>query len=275
MTTRWLLAACLPALLYAQDPKEIVRRAVKADLRNDEIARNYTYLQRQEQRTLDGSGRVKDTKIETWDITLLDGSPYRRLVSRDDKALPADDERKEEEKLRKSIDDRKKETESQRQKRLAEWDKRRQKSRDQYREVANAFNFRMAGEEHMNGADAWVIEGTPRPGFRASTSEGRALLPKVNCRLWIAKSDYSWVRVEVETLDTISLAFSMVRLAKGGRIVVDLTRVNDEVWLPKQATVKAGARILLVKSVRLEAQFDYRDYKKFQADSSITYQDPK
>jgi hypothetical protein len=42
------LIVCLPAILAAQDPREIVRRSVEIDRKNLEIARNYTYLQRQE-----------------------------------------------------------------------------------------------------------------------------------------------------------------------------------------------------------------------------------
>src|ERR1039457_345332 len=95
------IAACIPAILAAQDAKEIVRSAVQVNDRNEEISRNYTYLERQDLRVLDGSGRVKDRKIQTWDITLLEGSPYRRLVARDDKPLPPAEQKKEEEKLRK------------------------------------------------------------------------------------------------------------------------------------------------------------------------------
>ena len=114
-----------------------------------------------------------------------------------------------------------------------------------------------------------MIEGAPRAGFRASTVAGRALLPKVNCRLWISKSDYSWVKLEVETLDTISIGLALVRIANGSRIMIEQTRVNDEIWLPKRAVVTAAARVLLVKGARIDARFDFSDYKKFQADSRI------
>ena len=80
------LIVCLPAILGAQDPREIVRRSVEIDRKNLEIARNYTYLERQEERELDGSGKVKSTEVQTSDVTLLEGSSYRRLVARNDRA---------------------------------------------------------------------------------------------------------------------------------------------------------------------------------------------
>jgi hypothetical protein len=61
----------------------------------------------------------------------------------------------------------------------------------------------------------------------------------------------------------------LVRVAKGSRIVIEQTRVNDEVWLPKSATVAAGARLLLVKGIRVDAQIDFSNYRKFQTDSQI------
>ncbi|HEY6272037.1 MAG TPA: hypothetical protein VIX19_08595 [Terriglobales bacterium] len=74
------------------DPKEIVRRSVEIDRRTADLARNYTYQQREVRKHLDHHGEVKSTVIETWDVTNLYGEPYSRLIHRDDKPLGASDE---------------------------------------------------------------------------------------------------------------------------------------------------------------------------------------
>src|SRR5215472_4962414 len=79
---------CAMALRAADDPREIVRHALQLNARNDEIARSYTFVQRSERLTLDAAGGTKHRESETWDVTLLEGSPYRRLIERDDKPLP-------------------------------------------------------------------------------------------------------------------------------------------------------------------------------------------
>src|SRR5574342_215751 len=108
------------ALLAAsQDANAIVRRSLRADDANWERARNYTFLQRVEERSLDGNGRVKSREIKTWDVTLLEGTPFRRLVERDDKPLSPKEERKEQERLRKSLEERRKETPGAQARRLA------------------------------------------------------------------------------------------------------------------------------------------------------------
>jgi len=261
---------CLPALLAAQDAREIVSRAIQANDANEAIARNYTYLERDDLRVLDGAGRDKQRRIETWDVTMLEGSPYRRLVARNDQPLPPADERKEEEKLRKSDEERAHETGEQRQKRIADAQKRRDERRHEpLKDLMQAFDFKLAGAETLAGHDAWIIDATPHPGFKGTTSVSRALFPKIHCRFWIEKEGYHAERIEFDTLDTVSLGLFLIRMAKGSRVNIDLTEVNHEVWLPSQVAVTAGARVLLVKGMNVAMRIDFSAYKKFQVDSRV------
>ena len=147
------LIVCLPAILAAQDPREIVRRGVETDSKNVEIARNYTYFQRLEMRILDGSGKVKNTQTQTWDVTFLEGSLYQCLVARNDKPLSPKEEKKEEDKLSKMLEQRRKETPEQRQHRIAD----SERHHDPMKELPDAFDFRLVGEEALASGAAYVI----------------------------------------------------------------------------------------------------------------------
>jgi len=266
---RYLIAAfALPALLAAQDPVEIVRRSIELDRHNTEAARNYTYLERQERRELDGRGGVKKVESETHDVTLLEGSPYRRLVARNDAPLQAKEQRKEMEKLQKSIAERQKETPERRAARIADWERKQAKQREPVTELPEAFRFTLAGEEKVNGAVAYVLDAVPKQGYKPK-STAMAFLAKVKARIWISKADYQWVKVEMESLDTITLGGFLVRVARGCRLTFDAARVNDEVWLPKTATLKGQVRIALVKLFRGEILYTFSEYKKFQTDSRV------
>jgi len=83
-----VLFVCAGVLLAADDPREIVRRSTEENRRNEKLAETYTFIERQEERNLDSHGRVEHRTVRTFDITLTEGSPYRRLVARDDKPLP-------------------------------------------------------------------------------------------------------------------------------------------------------------------------------------------
>ena len=69
--------ASKPAQAPSQPPvpppsaKEIVRQAMQHDVHNWEQEKNYTFVQRIEQRELNPDGSVKSTKIETEEIIFL------------------------------------------------------------------------------------------------------------------------------------------------------------------------------------------------------------
>jgi hypothetical protein len=266
-----MLWLALPALVSAQDPLEIIHRATELDRRDTELSRSYTFLQRQERRDMDSKGRVTKTESETFDVTLLEGSPYRRLVARNDRPLSAKDQHKEEEKLQKSIEDRRKDTPEQHAQRVAEWERKQEKQREPLKELPHAFDFTLAGEEALNGGVAYLIEGTPKRGYHP-VSAATGFFPKVKLRFWIEKKDYRWVKVDIESLDTISFGGFLVRLAKGTHVTIENALVNNEIWMPKWAAIKGSVRIALLKVIRGEIVFTFSDYRKFQADSRVLTQ---
>ncbi len=262
------------ASAQSQDAREIVRRAVDNDQGNFQGSRNYTYLQRQETRELDRSGQIRSRKIETWDVTLLEGSPYRRLVARSDKPLSPEEQRVEEEKLRLNNDQRRMETSEQRAQRLAEWQRRLDRQREPVREVPDAFNFTLLGEEQLGGRPVYRIEAAPKAGFRPK-SRTAEMFPHVKLHLWIDKVDYQGARIEMEVLDSISFGGFLVKLSKGTRLLIEQARVDDGVWLPRQFSLTAAARILLVKGLNRELDYTFSGYKKFQVDSKVIAFTPK
>lgn len=261
------LLLCLPALLAAQDAAEIIRRSLAEDSASAAIARNYTYIENQELRTRDGN-TVRVRQSNTYDVTLLEGSPYRRLLARDGKPLSAEDQRKEEEKLRLSIENRRHETEEQKQQRIADWHRKEEKQHEPMHEIPDAFNLRMAPDETIEGHAVYVIDGTPKPGYKPK-SKNAFFLPKVKGRFWITKEGFQAVKIEFVTLDTISWGGIVARVSKGTRVSVEMTRVNNEVWLPKRILVSGSARVLLVKGYTGELDLTYSGFKKFTVDSRV------
>ena len=258
---RILLIASLASGLWAQDAAEIVRRAVAADSRNAELQRTYTYRQREETRELDSSGKDKRVSIRTVEIRMMDGSPYRRLVARNDRPLSPEEQKLEDDKARFNLEQRDHETPAARERRIAEWRKREDKRREPLREVPDAYNFKPAGEETVNGAACWVIEATPKAGYKPK-STASAVLPALSGRIWVAKQDYGWVKTEMEAHDSFTMGGFLLRLSKGSRIVIEQGSEGGGVWLPKLVEIQFSARLLLVKSLREDLKFGFSDYRK-------------
>lgn len=248
--------------------RQLIRQAAEKDIENDKAQRNYTYIQREEERRLGRKGEVKSTGIRTYEIMVLFEEPVRKLITRDDKPLSEKEARKEEQKIQKIIDKRRNESERDRQKRLEKQDENREKARRFVREIADAYNFRYIRTESLFGHETYVVDADPRPGFQPRTREAK-MLPKFRFRAWIDKSEMQWLKLDVQCIETVSVGLFLVRLHKGSNIQIEQTRVNDEVWLPKHVSLKLDARIALFKGVNLSEEISFREYRKFRTDTKI------
>lgn len=252
----------------AEQIRDLLRRAEEKDLENDKRQRDYTYIERVERRQLDGQGSVK--KSERWVSEVLEiyGEPVERRTSKDDKPLSSGEAKKEDEKIQKIIDKRKNESEEDRRKRLSREEKDREEDRKFVLEIADAFNFRLVGSEAIDGRDTWVFEGEPRPGYEPKQRNAK-MLSKFKGRVWIDKAEAQWVKLDITAIDTISVGFVLARIHKGTHLIIELTRVNDEVWLPARVQLHFDARVALFKSYDDDVEQTYRDYKKFRTDTKI------
>src|ERR1700722_15957177 len=230
--------------------------------------RDYTYLDRVVQNKLDGKGESKSTESKTYEIVDLYGEQVQRLVAKNGAPLSAEEAAKEEKRIEKLTDKRKNESDDERAKRREEEEKRREKNREFVREIADAFEFHLVGSEVLNGRDAWVISGEPRPGFEPHVKEAR-LLSKFHGRLWIDKAELQLAKMDVEALDTVSFGWVLARIHKGTRLVFEQTRVNGEVWLPQHLSFKFDARVALFKGYNEQEDETFSDYKKFRATTKI------
>jgi hypothetical protein len=251
------------------EPKDIMRQAVDKDIINWQAAKDYTFLERVQEDSLDGSGGVKSSKSETREILVLYGEPFERMVAKDDKPLPEKEQKKQDEAFEKETRKRQNETPEERQKQIQKSAKEREDERAFVREILDAYTFTLVGTEVLNGRATWVIDGTPRPGFEGKRRESK-ILPKITPRFWIDQQDYSWAKVRAEFTDTVSIGWVVARLHKGTWFEMQQVRVNDEVWLPQRIDVKLDARVALLKGVNENVRVTYQDYRKFRAETKIT-----
>jgi hypothetical protein len=268
-------AASLPDLkpdangsLSQEQMQQLFRVVADKDIENDKRLRDYTYIERDEEHKLDGKGQLKSTEVKTYEVMELYSEQVQRLTEKDDKPLDSKEAAKEEEKIQKILDKRKNESEDARKKREQKEEKERAEGRQFVHEVADAYNFYLTGTESLGGRDAWVIDADPRPGYEPHMKDAK-FLPKFRFRAWIDKTDAQWAKLDIECIDTVSVGLFLARIHKGSRIVIEQTRVNDEVWLPQHVAVKVDARLALLKEYNVEQEQTFRDYKKFRATTRI------
>jgi hypothetical protein len=254
--------------LSQEQMQQLLRVVAEKDLENDKRVRDYTYTERDVQKKLDKQGETKSTEVKTYDVLEIDGEQVQRLVAKNDQPLDSKDAAKEDEKVQKIIDKRKDESDSDRKKREEKAEKEREDDRKFVREVADAYNFTLIGTEQVGGRDAWVIAAEPRSGFEPQMKEAK-FLPKFHGRVWIDKSDLQLAKLDVEAIDTVSVGWVLARIHKGTRVMLEQTRVNDEVWLPEHVTFRIDARVALLKGFLVDGDQSYSDYKKFRTSAKI------
>lgn len=254
--------------LSQEQIRELIRQCAENDLANDKMQRDYTYTERQQVKRINGKGQVKSTETETYDVMEIYGEPVQKLIEKNGKPLSAKDAKKEDDKIQKLIDKREKESPSDRKKRLAQDQKDRDDELQFVREAADAFNFTFVGVEKLEGRDTYVIDAEPKPGYKPIHKDAK-ILTKVRGRIWVDKADAQMAKLDVQFIDTVSFGLFLARVHKGSRLIVENTRVNNEVWLQQHVAVTADVRVALLKNFDFDVDVTDRDYQKFRTDTKI------
>jgi hypothetical protein len=257
-----------PGLLSQEQMKDLIQRVVANDLENDKKQRDYTYIERDVENGLDGKGNTKSSETRTYEVLQVYGEQVQRLIEKDDKPISDKEAAKEEEKIQKLINKRRNESDKDRRKRADREEKDHEEGRQFEREIADAYNFTLIGTELVGGRETWAITAEPRPGFVPHMKYAN-FLPKFHGRVWIDKSDLQLAKMDVECLDTVSWGLFLARFHRGSHFMIEQTRVNDEVWLPRRLEFKLDLRVALLKNFKMDAEQSFHDYRKFRTDAKI------
>jgi len=249
----------------AESARDIVVKSVSADHNNMRIASHYTFRERLVEKEFDSTGRAKSSKETAQEFLFLGGKPYEHLIEKDDKPLPPDQAKKEQAKLDKAAAEAARLTDAEREKRLADNERQRQKEREILKRVPDAYDFKLLGDGQLDGRNCWMILADPKPGYRGKDA---GILRNLKGKIWIDQADYQWVRLESQALNDISFGLFIARLSKGSSFLYELSRVNNEVWLPKVVTVKINGRAL-DKRFNMQQDITFSDYRKYQSSSRM------
>jgi hypothetical protein len=200
--------------------------------------------------------------VEVSEIGPLAGPPYERLIRRNGQPLTAAEQRKSDEKYEDALKHRTSESPAERQARIKKYADQRAFLRD----VPKAFEFSLLGEDPVNGRPAWVVALKPLFDFVPETPHGE-MLKHIAGKLWIDKETVHWVKAEVYVLDPISIGWKLGRIGSGTEISLDMERVMDDVWMPKQIAIYGRASVLVAHRKDRKEQIIFAGYHSEGAQS--------
>jgi hypothetical protein len=241
-----LAAACVgvPLIAGPVDVQDLLKRSVEATQRDWKEAPNFTFLAHDIDQKLDSSGRVKSRIEKTYQVTMIDGSPYERLVSVNGEPLnPSQDheERRKQDVERKL---RSGESPSARAKRVAKYERERRQDEAMLREMVAAFDYKLAGEEIVNGRATYILSATPKAGYVPKSRDAK-VLTGMKGKLWIDKADTQWVKVEGEVVRPVSF-YAVATVSPGTRFVLEQEPVEPGIWMVKHFSVHVNSSILWI-----------------------------
>jgi hypothetical protein len=258
------ILAVVVASAYGQvDPKQIVTQSIRNYQRDWRAARaNWAWTQTE-------VTHADEMKVDVTEVTPLAGTPYERLVLKDGHPLTSAEQRKEDRKYEKALQQRENETPSEREERIHKYENERAFAKD----VPEAFNFKLLGDEVVDGRPAWVIGMTPRPEFTPSEPHS-SMLGHIEGKLWIDKEDVQWAKAEAQVSDTIGIGWILARIGPGTRFTVEQTRVENGLWMPRRITIAGAAHVMMLFSKPIAEEITYAGYRKDGSVSADKHADP-
>ena len=243
----------------------------------DKLKENYAGSRTEEETEFENDGRVKKRELHEYTFFYLNGDEVSTLVKKDGKPLSNQEQKKENEKTQKEIENI--------QKREAKKEAKEEKAKEEGKGGDNddpgievflrACQFVNPRRERFRGQDVLVFDFEPNPDFKPHKLVEK-VVQKLAGVVWIDEKAHDVARLEAYFVGDFKFAGGLLaNLQKGTSFVFEQAYVNNEVWLPTYEEAHVGVRLLLLKGFKINEVTRYSDYKRFNVETLSTIGKPK
>lgn len=271
VATSLVVALAIASVAHSQDPplpdsERFLSDVLKTLRSNDLVRSRYTFTEKETRYTYDASGRVVKMQRRVYDVdpSFEAELTHRRLVSVNG-VQPNDLAKRDAEhqlKVREWTAARQREGQNAREARLRREAEADSAERAVVDELTSIYDIRMTGREMIDGRPAIVLTFDPRPGYTPRTPHGR-IINHFRGRALVDEQDRELVRMEVEVLQTVSVALGfIVRLVKGSRGLMERRKLDGESWLPTYTRFTGAGRVFFIWRIDLDQETEFTSYRK-------------
>lgn len=244
----------------------------------DKLKENYTGTRSEEETEYDKTGKISKQERKEYTFFYLEGEEISTLMKKDGKPLSEEEQKKQNERVQKRIE----EVQANHAKKEAKKDKEGQEGKQKKDDedvgietFLRACQFVNPRRERFRGQDVLVFDFEPNPDFKP-----KKLAEKVVHELagvvWVDEKAHDVARLEAYFVGDFRFGGGLIaNLQKGTSFVFEQAFINNEVWLPTYEEAHVGARVLLVKSIKVNEVTRYSDYKRFNVESIASIGKPK
>src|SRR5712692_4089502 len=243
----------------------------------DKLKEDYAGSQSEEETEFEGDGKVKKHEVNEYTFFYLNGNEITTLVKKDGKPLSDAEQKKENEKTQKRIEEN--------QKRAAKKEAKEEKAKEEGKDkegdepgievFLRACQFVNPRRERFRGQDVLVFDFEPNPEFKPHKLAEK-VVPELAGVVWIDEKAHDVARLEAYFVGDFRFGGGVIaNVQKGTSFVFEQAYINNEVWLPTYEEAHVGVRVLLVKAFKVNEVTRYFDYKKFNVQSIAAIAKPK
>jgi hypothetical protein len=257
---------------------ELLRAVARNQEQLDRRVGDYTFTRTETEREIDDKGVVKKEKTRVHEIyPVAGGGRALKLLSEDGVPLSparlAEQEREVVEAIKRIERENAKREEKLGRENAAKAERARKRGEtgagaDGDDEIGvgvflRACEFVSPRRERFRDRDVIVFDFRPRPNFKAAT-RGESIIGKLAGVVWIDAVDKQVMRLEARLAEGFKVGGGLVASVRpGSAVVLEQTRLEDGVWLPRFSQINASAKIFLFAGFRLDAIREYSNYRRF------------
>ncbi|HLK69257.1 MAG TPA: hypothetical protein VKU19_37755 [Bryobacteraceae bacterium] len=237
----------------------------------DKIKENYAGTRTEEQTQIEANGTLKKREVKEYSFFYLNGEEVSTLVKKDGKPLGPSEQQKEQDRVRKRVEELQKK-QAKKEKVEAEG-KEKDDDNISIDTVMRACRFVNPRRERFRGQDVLVFDFEPNPDFKPHKMIEK-VVQKLAGVVWVDEKAHDVARMEAWFVGDLKVGGFLANVQKGSGVVIEQAFVNNEVWLPTYEEDHVGAR-LLFKGIREHDVTHYSDYRKFNVETISTIGNPK
>jgi len=249
------------------DVKVLLREVIEREPQTNIKYGEYTFTAKQTERELDDRGETKKETVYVWDIFLApNGNGMGKLVSQNNKPLPAERAAKEE-------------------KRVADFLAANEKAGPPTRKGEGGFHIQLGSygfgltdilrasefvaprRERYQDRDAVVFDFRPRPDFKPKTKTDE-ILKKLVGLIWIDPVDKVVMRIEARSTDDFKVGGGLLmNVSRGAGFVFERMRLPDGFWVPRLYQWNANGKGMIFMKMSVYETTEWSNYQRFKTET--------
>ena len=232
----------------------------------------YAFTQKETDREINDKGVLKKETVKVYEVyPLPNREPVQKLISENGVTLSPERAAKEDKRVQEEFEKAEREK-AKDEKKAAQRRAEREKKKAEEGEDPEISAFLKVCEfvsprrEFLSGRDSIVFDFRPRAGFKPRNRE-ESLIAKLIGVVWIDPVDKQVIRLEARLAEGFKMAGGLlVSLKPGAAVIMEQTRMDQGVWLPRFAQLNLSVKVLLFGGGDYNKTVEWSDYKHFSGD---------